>query len=843
MKLKTSLNFRGYPDKNEVVYYDGEERVIEVDEFEKLWSLLKILENPKGNILENIYAWKIKNRMEDQELQNIIEFINENHLVYKQRYEEETEEQLFNFRNSNYFSVHDRTVYADTIVQKMKSLKVVVIGAGTIGATLCMTLSKIGVGEIIIIDFDTVESKNIRAQTVFQTEDIHKKKIDVIQEKLNRMDPYVKTQGFDMKIETIHDLLQVDLSGVNYIFGSFDEASLQLHKDIMDYCDKENMKYFLMGYHNDFVKVLNVSNYNDGNVILENSFNNYHTDNVICENRGTIIQSLAVSLIITRILFEDITNEKHHLKDGYSFDFINFQTTTNNTFKPQYETFIQSLQSIIPLEPDKLRRQIKEISNVYYAAGRNLPKVMELEILSMHQAFDILIHMDQLSHLQLEEAYNEFLTFINDIEELDGDEEEYERYLQMIRSIRIPYDGEIYSIFEVFEIMRSLKNSGQKEELQKDIYDILKNKGNKILQFFIKSKKRYLAMESSNYYMEVFGVKEETLFTLEEKLQQKFHDLIMKSLSLIFSNSSGEVQANFLTYNEEQRTTVPIHEAKEIIVTSLKKHGQDRWTNYIERMFQDNLIQIYNEVEVNKTYYFPSIKESRILCNYHDDVDSLFILCHELGHAYFNKSYDESFFDDSTQLLNEVMAYYFEITCVQAILRNDDVGGDIRKEIARQYVKRIHQVVLSTYSVHLFEKSLIKHVQEYGEISIKEFLKIREEYNKHPFFEGIRFQNETYSYFNPLLKASFIFEFGDHVLPPIAYLLSVRLCREENSTIPKDIQIQEALFNGIYRTEDFLNYMSKELSYGEFMEQAMDELLQQLYRLQSVMLEEGVCSD
>ena len=92
---------------------------------------------------------------------------------------------------------------------------------------------------------------------------------------------------------------------------------------------------------------------------------------------------------------------------------------------------------------------------------------MELEILSMHQAFDILIHMDQLSHLQLEEAYNEFLTLTNDIEELDGNEEEYERYLQIIRSIRIPYDGEIYSIFEAFEMMRSLKNYGQKEELQK----------------------------------------------------------------------------------------------------------------------------------------------------------------------------------------------------------------------------------------------------------------------------------------------------------------------------------------------------------------------------------------
>ncbi|MDZ4406774.1 hypothetical protein ORM92_29675 [Bacillus cereus] len=80
-------------------------------------------------------------------------------------------------------------------------------------------------------------------------------------------------------------------------------------------------------------------------------------------------------------------------------------------------------------------------------------------------------------------------------------------------------------------------------------------------------------------------------------------------------------------------------------------------------------------------------------------------------------------------------------------------------------------------------------------------------------------------------------------MPPIAYLLSVRLCREENSTIPKDIQIQEALFNGIYHTEEFLNYTSKELSNGEFMEQAVDELLGILNTLQAAMLEDGVSSN
>ncbi|HDX9590869.1 TPA: ThiF family adenylyltransferase [Bacillus pseudomycoides] len=842
MRLKTSLNFRGYPNKNEIVYYDGEERIIEVNEFEKLWSLLKILENPMSDVREKIHEWKNKNGMDDEELQNIIQFINENHLLYDKRCKEDLEEELFNFRNFNYFSTHDPTLHADAIVQKMKKIKAVVIGAGTIGATLCMTLSKLGVGEISIIDFDTVQTKNIRAQTIFQTEDINKKKVDVIQEKLKKMDPYVKVHVFHMKIETLNDLSQLNLKEINYIFGCFDESTFQLHKDIMDYCDDEGIKYFLMGYHNDFVKILHVSNSNNGTSILEDSFRNYHTEYVIRENRGTIIQSLAVSLICSRIIFADITNDNHAIKNGYSFDFIKFHSLANDETIP-FEPFIQSLQKNMPLRQEKLKRKIKEMSTIVNAGMPSLPKVTEIDILSMHQVFDILLHMDQLSSLQLEEGYNDFVKLMHDIEEQDRNEEEYEWYLQIIRSTTIPYEGQTYTISEIFEMMRNTKDYEEKKVMQRSIHEVLRSKGNEILQVFTKSKQSYLSLEVPNYYMEVFGVQKETLCTFEEKLQEKFHALITKSLSLIFPDSSGEINADFLAYNEEERSTISIDEAKEIILTSLDKYGQDRWIDHIERMFQYDFVQIYNEIEVNKTYYFPNTKESRILFNYHDDVDSLFILCHELGHAYFNQSYGHTFFNDSTQLLNEIMAYYFEITCVQAILRNEDISLEIKQEIASQYIKRIHQVVLSTYGVHLFETSLIKHVQDYGEISIEDFLRIREEYDQHPFFEGIQFKNEKYSYLNPLLKTSFIFEFGDHILPPIAYLLAVSLCHEQvDSHIPIDIQMQEAILNGIYRTEEFLDYMSQRTSHGELMNQAIEELLQMLCTLQSFMFEDVVQS-
>ncbi|MDH2880576.1 ThiF family adenylyltransferase [Bacillus cytotoxicus] len=848
MRLKTSLNFRGYPNRNEIVYYDGEERVIEVNEFEKLWSLLKILESPKEDVHTKIQEWKNNNDIEDEELHQILQFINENGMLYEKRCDKMDEEQLYNIRNFHYFSTHDSTIYADAIVQRIKKVKAVVIGAGTIGATLCMTLSKLGVGEIIVIDFDTVQLKNIRAQTIFQKEDTNKKKIHVIQEKLKKMDPYVKVQVYDMKIETIHDLLRVDLHDVHYIFGCFDESSLQLQKDIMNYCDKEKIQYYLMGYHNDFVKVFHVSNRNDGERLLEESFQNYHTEYVIRENRGTIIQSLAVSLIISRILFEDITKSSCTVPSGYHFDFITFQTSHNRQSISR-EPFVQSLQRIMPFDQEQLNRKIEFLFNIIDKKEKVtiLPKVIEMDILSMHQVFDILFHIGQIASLQLEDHYNKFIELMNEIdktEDPEHNEDEYEQYLQFIRSMKINYEDEVYTIFEIFEMIRNTKDYEEKKKMQSGIYEVLKQNGDTLLSFFVNSKKKYLALEIPNYYMEVFGVKEETLHILENELQKKFHTLLTKSLSMMFSNSFHEIGVDFLSYNEEEHSMITLDEAKHFIVTSLEKDGKHHFVHYIERMFEENFIQVYNNVEVNKTYYFPSMKESRIVFNYHNDMDSVFVLCHELGHAYFNQSYGHTFFDDSTQLVNEMMAYYFEIICIQSMLGNEEIKIEMKQEIARQYIKRIHQTVLSTYGVHLLEKSLVKHIEEHGTISLLDFLKIRDEYNQHSFFKGIKFKNEKYFYLNPLLKSSFMLEFGEHLLPPMAYLLAVSLYNDRSETsIPKDIRMQEAIYNGVYCTEEFLSYVAKDVPHDERMKQAIHTLLELFCKLESFTMKDEVYSN
>ena len=62
--------------------------------------------------------------------------------------------------------------------------KIVVIGAGSTGSFLSLTLAKMGLTNIKVIDYDKVEEKNIPNQ-FFRTQDIGKYKIDALKEIIN----------------------------------------------------------------------------------------------------------------------------------------------------------------------------------------------------------------------------------------------------------------------------------------------------------------------------------------------------------------------------------------------------------------------------------------------------------------------------------------------------------------------------------------------------------------------------------------------------------------------------------------------------------------------------------
>jgi adenylyltransferase/sulfurtransferase len=75
---------------------------------------------------------------------------------------------------------------------KIKTARVLVIGAGGLGAPLLMYLAAAGVGEIAVIDNDMVSLSNLQRQVIFKTGDIGKPKADAAGRELAALNPNVK---------------------------------------------------------------------------------------------------------------------------------------------------------------------------------------------------------------------------------------------------------------------------------------------------------------------------------------------------------------------------------------------------------------------------------------------------------------------------------------------------------------------------------------------------------------------------------------------------------------------------------------------------------------------------
>ena len=106
--------------------------------------------------------------------------------------------------NKSYVDRYSRQIVLKNIgvkgQKKISSSKVFIVGAGGLGCPIADLLCRAGVGEIGITDYDRVSLSNLNRQTLFDTKDIKKFKVDVLKKKLKKVNPLVKIKIFKKKI-------------------------------------------------------------------------------------------------------------------------------------------------------------------------------------------------------------------------------------------------------------------------------------------------------------------------------------------------------------------------------------------------------------------------------------------------------------------------------------------------------------------------------------------------------------------------------------------------------------------------------------------------------------------
>ena len=104
--------------------------------------------------------------------------------------------------------------------KKLLNAKVLIIGAGGLGAPAAMYLAAAGVGTIGIADADEVDLSNLQRQIIHATEDVGKPKVQSAKETMNKMNP-------DVTVNTYHEFVSSEnitelISGYDFIIDGTD---------------------------------------------------------------------------------------------------------------------------------------------------------------------------------------------------------------------------------------------------------------------------------------------------------------------------------------------------------------------------------------------------------------------------------------------------------------------------------------------------------------------------------------------------------------------------------------------------------------------------------------------
>tara|TARA_Y100000758_G_scaffold49472_1_gene31759 strand:+ start:179 stop:940 length:762 start_codon:yes stop_codon:yes gene_type:complete len=126
--------------------------------------------------------------------------------------------------------------------KKLLKASVLIIGAGGLGSPIAIYLAALGIGEIGIVDKDTVEISNLSRQIIFSTNDVKKNKSSTAINKLRKINPNIKFQSFNKKL-TINNINKIAEKFDLIVDGSDNFRTRFL---VNDYCLK-NKKILVSG--------------------------------------------------------------------------------------------------------------------------------------------------------------------------------------------------------------------------------------------------------------------------------------------------------------------------------------------------------------------------------------------------------------------------------------------------------------------------------------------------------------------------------------------------------------------------------------------------------------------
>ena len=238
-------------NKNKPFYIDKKNKVIRMGNFTGTGkeieyedeSLLSIFNNLKNSISINdlIKIVNIETGVNEEEIKSTIDYLMEEHFIIDyDKYQILIKDEKYNRQNLFFSMFNDNYVSYN---QYFKNKNILILGLGSVGSNVAVTLERAGFNNFTIIDCDVVEESNLIRQYPYNSKDIGKQKTETMKDKLKNS----QVKSKNLKIVNENDIIE-EIKLSDFVLCTLDKPQRIIRRLINKLCVQYNKPVLFCGF-------------------------------------------------------------------------------------------------------------------------------------------------------------------------------------------------------------------------------------------------------------------------------------------------------------------------------------------------------------------------------------------------------------------------------------------------------------------------------------------------------------------------------------------------------------------------------------------------------------------
>ncbi len=108
-----------------------------------------------------------------------------------------------------------------SVLSRLKTKSVTILGVGGVGSNVALNIAACGIGEVHLVDGDTVEMSNLNRQLLYTPSDIGRAKVEVAAARLAQFNPSLKIRATKKFLNSVQDVMEA-IEGADFVIRALD---------------------------------------------------------------------------------------------------------------------------------------------------------------------------------------------------------------------------------------------------------------------------------------------------------------------------------------------------------------------------------------------------------------------------------------------------------------------------------------------------------------------------------------------------------------------------------------------------------------------------------------------